>query len=104
MGKLSTMLNQALNYRANKKNAQALDQVSHKLKKALLQKRAKQAVLKKEIETYMRSYLKPDAFSAYIPKDKKNDTEMRSVLLTKFSRKMELLDVHLLEDLTIEFR
>lgn len=104
MAKLSTMLNQALNYSKNKKQQRTLDNVTHKLQKAVLQKRARQASLKKEMEAYLRRFLKPDARSRFIPEQKPSSEEISQAIREKFGRKMALLDVYLLPDLTIEFR
>jgi hypothetical protein len=77
------------NFRKNRK----FEEINKKLTKKVDDIEVDKIILKGEIIKEVRKYLKLDAKSNYIPKDFKNNAEIRGEVLNKFGERMQLLNV-----------
>lgn len=86
---VSAFFNYLKSFRKNRK----FELINKKLTKKVDDIVVEKIILKGEIVQMVRKYLRIDAKSEYIPKDFKNNTEIREQVLAKFGERMEKLNV-----------
>lgn len=69
------------------------NKINKKLDKAIQEKQVDQIILKGQIIKMVRKYLRVDANSKYIPKESRNNTEIRERILAEFGDQMSKLDI-----------
>lgn len=91
------LFNYVKNYRKNK----FYDKVNKKLEKAVEDQVVEKIILKGEILKMCRKYLRTDANSKYIPKERRNKTEIRLRILSEFGERMNKYNVRITDDLEL---
>ena len=81
------------NYLINIKTILSFKKINKKLEKAVSDQEVDRIILKGNILKMVKKYLRVDADSKYIPKERRNKTEIRERVLAEFGEQMKKLNV-----------
>ncbi|OJX55558.1 MAG: hypothetical protein BGO88_04915 [Flavobacterium sp. 38-13] len=76
-------------------------EINQKLDSALREREVNKVILKGNIIKMVKSYLRTDADSKYIPKERRNNTEIKQRVLAEFGVSMEELGVKINDELEL---
>ena len=89
-------------YLFNFRKFNLLDKVNAKIEKHIKERNVDRIILKGQIIKMVRVYLRVDANSEYIPKDHKNNAEIRERILAEFGDRMNKLGVKINANLELK--
>lgn len=95
--KIALLFSFLKNYRKNR----FYKKVNEKLEKAVDDQTVEKIILKGQILKMCRKYLRADAKSEYIPKDRRNNTEIRERILAEFGEQMSKYNVKITDNLEL---
>lgn len=81
------------NYLINFRKIKRFKQINQKLEKAVTDQEVDKIILKGKIIKMVRKYLRINANSKYIPKERRNNTEIRERILAEFGEQMQKMGV-----------
>lgn len=87
--KIALLFNFLLNFRTIKR----FKKINTKLEKAVSDQEVDKIILKGRIITMVKKYLRVNANSKYIPKETRNNTEIRERVLAEFGEQMNKLGI-----------
>ena len=90
------------NYLFNFRKIRLFNKINAKLDKTIKDREVDRIILKGQIIKMVRKYLRIDANSKYIPKDHKNNTEIRERILAEFGDQMKKLDIKINDNLELK--
>ncbi|WP_413998727.1 hypothetical protein ACMDB5_13200 [Flavobacterium sp. W1B] len=90
-----------LNYLWNFKTIRRFKKINSKLHKTIEDREVDRIILKGNIIKMVRKYLRVDAKSEYIPKDHRNNTEIRERVLAEFGDQMQKLGIRINDKLEL---
>lgn len=89
------------NYLFNFRTIYRFKKINNKLEKTLENREVDRIILKGNIIKMVRKYLRVDAKSKYIPKDRKNHVEIKNEILHKFGDQMKQLGISINDKLEL---
>jgi DUF1009 family protein len=89
------------NYLLNFRTINRFKKINRKLHKTIEDREVDRIILKGNIIKMCRKYLRVDAKSKYIPKDYRNNTEIRERVLAEFGDQMQKLGIHINDKLEL---
>lgn len=90
------------NYLFNFRKIRLFNKINAKLDKTIKDREVDRIILKGQIIKMVRKYLRIDANSKFIPKDYKNNTEIRERILAEFGDQMKKLDIKINDNLELK--
>lgn len=90
------------NYLFNFRKIRLFNKINSKLDKTIKDREVDRIILKGQIIKMVRKYLRIDANSKFIPKDHKNNTEIRERILAEFGDQMSKLDIKINANLELK--
>jgi hypothetical protein len=81
------------NYLINFRKIKRFKQINQKLEKAVTDQEVDKIILKGKIIKMVRKYLRINANSKYIPKERRNNTEIRERILAEFGEQMQKMGI-----------
>lgn len=101
MKKLFLKISQILSYLWNYSKIKNYVHINEKLDTALRDRAVNRVILKGKIIKMVKKFLRADAESKYIPKERRNNTEIKERILAEFGESMEELGVKINDDLEL---
>ncbi len=89
-------------YLLNFKTIRKFEKINCKLDETLRARKVDQIILKGNIIKMVKKYLRVDAKSKYIPKDNKNNAEIRERILAEFGEQMAYLNIRINDKLELK--
>ncbi len=89
-------------YLLNFKTIRKFEKINGKLDETLRARKVDQIILKGNIIKMVKKYLRVDAKSKYIPKDNKNNAEIRERILAEFGDQMAYLNIRINDKLELK--
>jgi DUF1009 family protein len=89
--KIALFFNYLMNFRTIKK----FEKINTKLHKTLEDREVDRIILKGNIIKMVRKFLRVDANSKFIPKESRNNTEIRERVLAEFGEQMDKLGIRI---------
>ncbi|MBW4362489.1 hypothetical protein [Flavobacterium taihuense] len=83
------------NYLRNFRTIRKFEKINIKLHKTIEDREVDRIILKGNIIKMVRKYLRIDAKSKYIPKESRNNTEIRERILAEFGEQMDKLGIRI---------
>lgn len=90
------------NYLFNFRKIRTFNKINAKLDKTIKDRQVDRIILKGQIIKMVRKFLRIDANSKFIPKDHKNNTEIRERILAEFGDQMNKLGVKINANLELK--
>jgi DUF1009 family protein len=84
------------------KKMRVFKKANEELEKYLREREVNRIILKGTIIKMVRKYLRADALSKYIPKDRKNNTEIKERILAEFGDRMKSLGIRITDNLELK--
>ena len=101
MKKIISKIASFFDYLKNYKKINTFKKANVKLDAKLREREVDKIILKGTIIKMVRKYLRIDAKSKYIPRDNKNNTEIKERILAEFGTQMEKLNVRINDKLEL---
>lgn len=89
-------------YLLNFKTIRKFEKINGKLDETLRARKVDQIILKGNIIKMVKKYLRVDAKSEYIPKNNKNNAEIRERILAEFGDQMAFLNIRINDKLELK--
>ena len=101
MKKVLVRISQFFNYLFNFRTIHRFKKINAKLEKSLEDREVDRIILKGNIIQMVRKYLRINANSKYIPKERRNNTEIRERVLAEFGEQMNKLGIRINDKLEL---
>lgn len=101
MKKIISKIAHFFDYLKNYKKINTFKKANVKLDSKLREREVDKIILKGNIIKMVRKYLRIDAKSKFIPRDNKNNTEIKERILAEFGTQMEKLNVRINDKLEL---
>lgn len=99
--KLFAKINRFFSYLFNFRKIQTFKKINQKLDQKITEREVDRIILKGQIIDMVRKYLRVDAKSKYIPRESRNNTEIKQRILAEFGEAMQKLGIRINDKLEL---